>query len=319
MAQDYSYVNYNTREGLAGSVVYCAAQDHDGFMWFGTETGLSRFDGSRFKNFTTSDGLPDNEIIRLFIDSRNRVWIIPFKNTICYYWRGKIYNAQNDSLLRKLKFKGEIQRIAENAAGDLIILDMQSVSVIKRDGKVLHFDNVGGMAIVGAFWAGQLSDGSLGLAITVLKAGSLMLKVDHDSLRRVKMLGPTGNQFQTFFYSDSIELLRKIDSFRFIYSRAGDTINFRTPDQFLSWARLNDSLVALNSSRVEIYNLRKRKNEWVLLEGKLTSSVFIDRENNFWFATLGDGVYKLPSLAFQNYFFYGGTKFIAGLFGHEIR
>ena len=36
-------------------------------MWFATETGVSRFDGVHFKNFTTEDGLPDNEIIGLFL------------------------------------------------------------------------------------------------------------------------------------------------------------------------------------------------------------------------------------------------------------
>jgi ligand-binding sensor domain-containing protein len=51
--------------------VFCAAQDKEGFMWFGTESGLSRFDGVHFKNFTTEDGLPDNEIIGIFCDSKD--------------------------------------------------------------------------------------------------------------------------------------------------------------------------------------------------------------------------------------------------------
>ena len=36
-------------------------------MWFATENGLSRFDGKNFKTFTTKDGLPDNEILKIFI------------------------------------------------------------------------------------------------------------------------------------------------------------------------------------------------------------------------------------------------------------
>src|SRR5437868_3648805 len=79
--QDFSYTQYNVKDGLAGSVVYCAAEDKDGFLWFGTESGLSRFDGTHFKNFTTAGGLPDNEIIQLFVDSRNRVWVVPFRNS----------------------------------------------------------------------------------------------------------------------------------------------------------------------------------------------------------------------------------------------
>src|SRR4051812_47095116 len=74
-AQEYSYTQYNIKEGLAGSTVYCSVQDKDGFMWFGTETGLSRFDGTSFKNYTTADGLTDNEILKMFCDSKGRLWL----------------------------------------------------------------------------------------------------------------------------------------------------------------------------------------------------------------------------------------------------
>src|SRR6185369_12180833 len=73
-SQGYSYINYDTRDGLAGSVVYDAIQDKEGFMWFATENGLSRFDGKNFKTFTTKDGLPDNEVLKLFLDSQGRLW-----------------------------------------------------------------------------------------------------------------------------------------------------------------------------------------------------------------------------------------------------
>jgi hypothetical protein len=52
IAQDYSYANYDSKDGLAGSTVYCADQDKDGFIWFGTETGrrvkVILFSGSFF-------------------------------------------------------------------------------------------------------------------------------------------------------------------------------------------------------------------------------------------------------------------------------
>lgn len=69
-AQSYNYINYTPKDGLAGSTVYSICQDKDGFMWFGTENGLSRFDGTHFKNFTIKDGLPDNEVLKVFPDSQ---------------------------------------------------------------------------------------------------------------------------------------------------------------------------------------------------------------------------------------------------------
>lgn len=38
-------------DGLSLSSVYCIHQDKKGYMWFGTEDGLNRFDGNRFKVF----------------------------------------------------------------------------------------------------------------------------------------------------------------------------------------------------------------------------------------------------------------------------
>src|SRR5215831_14677590 len=119
-AQEYSYSHYDTKDGLAGSTVYCGAQDKDGFLWFGTETGLSRFDGTHFQNFTTADGLPDNEILRLFVDSKNRVWIMPFRNSICYYYKGKIHNQENDSLLAKITLHTEAKGVVEDRKGNLL-------------------------------------------------------------------------------------------------------------------------------------------------------------------------------------------------------
>src|SRR5690606_19682392 len=37
-------------------------QSSDGYIWFSTDNGLTRYDGATFKNFTTADGLPSNFI-----------------------------------------------------------------------------------------------------------------------------------------------------------------------------------------------------------------------------------------------------------------
>ena len=39
-------------DGLKSNCIYCIEQDRKGFVWIGTENGLSRYDGYRFVNFT---------------------------------------------------------------------------------------------------------------------------------------------------------------------------------------------------------------------------------------------------------------------------
>src|SRR5436190_6176036 len=135
-SQDYSFIRYDTRDGLAGSVVYDAIQDKEGFMWFATENGLSRFDGKNFKTFTTKDGLPDNEILKLFLDSKGRLCIMPFKPSICYYYKGKIYNKFNDSLLSKITVGAHAHNMVEDKSGNLFVGEMENGHIIFKDGTI---------------------------------------------------------------------------------------------------------------------------------------------------------------------------------------
>lgn len=50
-AQRIFSTSYTMDDGLAANRVYSILQDSCGFMWFGTDDGLSRFDGIAFKNY----------------------------------------------------------------------------------------------------------------------------------------------------------------------------------------------------------------------------------------------------------------------------
>ncbi|MDJ1139306.1 ATP-binding protein [Marinicella marina] len=69
---------YDTYEGLAGNKVTQIEQDSDGYMWFGTHGGMSRFDSQNFVNFKqdtlAADMLPANEI-SLFHGTETDIWL----------------------------------------------------------------------------------------------------------------------------------------------------------------------------------------------------------------------------------------------------
>lgn len=69
-------VQYEVDDGLPGSVVYDVAQDHQGYIWIGTDAGLSRFDGHTFVNYGALQGLPDSDVLEVLVDRQNRVWLI---------------------------------------------------------------------------------------------------------------------------------------------------------------------------------------------------------------------------------------------------
>lgn len=111
-AQEFSYKKYGVKDGLPGSVVYHCVQDKKGFIWFATNRGVSRFDGKVFTNFTKDDGLPDNEILKLYIDKHDNIWFISFLGTPSVFYNGRIHT---------LNCKG-VFYVVEDAVTDSIFL-----------------------------------------------------------------------------------------------------------------------------------------------------------------------------------------------------
>lgn len=48
--------NYQVEDGLSNNSVWSVVQDSEGFMWFGTNDGLNRFDGKEFKIYRKQQG-----------------------------------------------------------------------------------------------------------------------------------------------------------------------------------------------------------------------------------------------------------------------
>jgi ligand-binding sensor domain-containing protein len=96
VGQDFSSRHYTVKDGLAGTMVYDVLQDKNGFIWFATNQGVSRFDGRNFTNFSKEDGLPDNEILRLYLDKFNNIWFISLQGIPSVYTtKGEIKQFAN--------------------------------------------------------------------------------------------------------------------------------------------------------------------------------------------------------------------------------
>ena len=52
-----TFTNYTTADGLVDNNVSCGTFEGNGVMWFGTQNGISKFDGTNFTNITTTTGL----------------------------------------------------------------------------------------------------------------------------------------------------------------------------------------------------------------------------------------------------------------------
>lgn len=301
-SQEYSYARYDVKDGLAGSVVYCATEDKDGFLWFGTETGLSRFDGTHFQNFTTADGLPDNEILYLFTDSKNRVWISAFSNAICYYYKGKIHNQQNDSLLSGLKTSSAILNVTEDKDGCIAVLEVAALHIIKPDHKIVTIDRLKGRAFFAAR-IGLDEHYNFKVLIDVGHASNCIATVAHDKLTDIQFMSvKIYAGYNNTSFSPGLEIMKKTDdSLRFVQYPGKIISAYKSPVNYKNISVINDSLCSINTTRGALfYNIRKGSVFRHCLKEKIINAVFRDSEDNYWFISQGAGIFRIGSFDFNN-------------------
>src|SRR5476651_171636 len=67
------------KDGLSNNSVKCIYKDKDGFLWFGTQDGLNRYDGSAFKIYrhdkNDSTSISGNPVDYITDDGHGNLWI----------------------------------------------------------------------------------------------------------------------------------------------------------------------------------------------------------------------------------------------------
>ena len=77
--QPIKFDRISLEQGLSQSSINCILQDRQGFMWFGTQDGLNRFDGYSFKVYrhdaADPNSLSDNFVRSITEDATGALWI----------------------------------------------------------------------------------------------------------------------------------------------------------------------------------------------------------------------------------------------------
>ena len=90
---EYHFKHISLEQGLSQSAVYSIYQDSQGFMWFGTEDGLNRYDGNRIKIYSHDPAdftsLSNNTIYAILEDSNGFLWFGTHGGGLCKYDRSR--------------------------------------------------------------------------------------------------------------------------------------------------------------------------------------------------------------------------------------
>jgi ligand-binding sensor domain-containing protein/two-component sensor histidine kinase len=300
-AQKPIFLNYGVKEGLPSQEVYKVLQDGEKYLWFATEHGVSRYDGTSFVNFSTQEGLPDNVVIELYRDPKGRIWFIPISGPPCYYYKGSIHQV----------------KIAPEHRTEMF----PSVTV-DSTGKIL-------MGAHGGLFISDAADSMIFHPRQTIGGHSRFVGVDRNNvvwMRSVTCFAKSGNYYNTL---DFVEKFRDNTFFQNIFNYKSYELLRETYDIENGKIKVinggNDRLLQyisgyLGSSSVIFLKKDRRGNIWAgthgnglyCFEGRLpairvrsflpksgVSSMEEDFEGNLWFTTIGEGVFRCPSLDFN--------------------
>ena len=289
--------NFTVSDGLPSSIVYHACEDQNGFIWIGTDHGVSRYDGYFFDNFTTADGLPDNEVLKVFADKVGRVWFLALNGKISYYFNGVIYNEFNDPTLVNCVTPQATVSFFEDYFGNLWFSSQGNyITLLTKDKKVLQlqipFDknspNIAPSTQHTGFPLHDARDSSL---YVYFDQSVFKFNYADNSFTRTKTLehyfynvfAYTSQSHATYY--DEKQFLREIinDSLQTIFQFKRPIHRYLlTDDDQLFIAGKNDRLETFDHNTGQMV---------ALLENCRINGVLLDHNQNVWFCTRGRGLY----------------------------
>ncbi len=124
MGQQVIFKTYTISDGMVANPVRCIYQDSQGFIWIGTYEGLSRYDGYKFRNFTTANGL-SHSLINAIYESNGKILVA--END------GSLDIIENGSVNKSFKTQSALNTIIVHRGRIFLTTDQNGIHEYKND------------------------------------------------------------------------------------------------------------------------------------------------------------------------------------------
>jgi two-component sensor histidine kinase len=306
IGQDPNMIHFTTTDGLPSNQVYQIYQDRHNFIWFATDAGAARFDGTHFSYFTIKEGLNTNEIIKIQEDSQGRIWFFNFNGTFNFFDGKNVYNYSNAPFLNDIQSKFLFRQMFEdrdkslyfhlNLNRDIFVLDDQNrLKKIKLPSKKISrfqddkryegrfcmgLEQIDEMYLL--FTSGGLFQTS-DLSTTLIPVDTSMYihRVFQDSTNHTFIDVSANNLKKHLILKYKGD--RALDTLFFPFRKPGEVINYIIEDiRGHYWVSSHYSGVYCfkGEKLIRHFDIKKPQN---ILE---------DTEGNIWISSLGEGVHK---------------------------
>ncbi len=333
--QQYYFRHYQVDQGLSNNTIYCSLQGDNGFMWFGTKEGLNRFDGYRFRLFSTpkTKERPVNSdyIYSLYKDRK-----------------GTIYAGAKSGLYRVDEFSEQLICITDTLRDIFSMVQTPNGEVWFNSGLSLHSYDPASGRIRRILPANDIRT----TAITITNDQRIWIGDEYGNIYRFHDADSSFSKFHVF-NNTSPEVLKRINKlvpdgnsdifictagqgikqFTAADSTYTDIITYnadRTPvfardvlnlDSTNYWMATESGIFIYNRNNKKIINLRKTFQDPYSISDNAVYNLTSDNEGGIWCGTYFGGInyYHQQYSNFQKYYPDLSNASISGSSVREIR
>lgn len=260
-SQQYPFVHYTPKDGIISNQIRNIYQDSKGRLYFTSMNGLSVYDGSRFINYTSKNGL-NNDIINCVMEmGDDSIWIITNSPKINCLVKGK---------MKTLALKDQaiiFNTLHKDDKGDLYAATEQGLFIFEDD----HFTKLPFTDING-------NDISSHIAYMFTVGDHLLIQRDHGLV--------PGNKHFLYLYNKITKKTVAEQPHIYIVDEA--------PDKRI-WVSTEKNIMALNSAALQKGKIVLEELPDIYAQGKNLGRHFIifDRENNCWLGNQSNTLIKV--------------------------
>lgn len=324
-AQVNNFKKWSVINGLAQSNVYAITQDYQGYLWVGTEGGVSVFNGKTFNNYSLKDGLCGNTIRCFLNDTSHNIWI-GSENGVTVY-DGKTFT----SITAKQGFAGNnATAIIQHKEKIIVSTDDGGINIITPlSDKKFNIEHItANEGLADAAIMSMLVDNKQNIWVATFGEGLSVVRFKNgkSEIKNIKGISKLP--------SNTIFSLNKLSNGHIIAGTEDAGAFTFNPEDFLND---NYKCQKINSSNIIYSTLVTKSNELWLgslddgvytldaknnlshfsvnegLYGKMITALYEDNEGKIWLGTEGEGLFMLQGKHFSHY-----TK-VNGLSDNKIK